>query len=118
VHTVLHRALAGHSRAQELVHPVLPEGIDPEQLGMSPADQVERLISTLEADFDNGDCREPLLDFVVMDASRDAYQGDVSRRRLDELGAQLITSDLIDASADGPPRIDPLRLAHLLLSLT
>lgn len=93
-------------------------GIDPEQLGMSPADQVERLISTLEADFDNGDCREPLLDFVVMDASRDAYQGDVSRRRLDELGAQLITSDLIDASADGPPRIDPLRLAHLLLSLT
>jgi len=57
-----------------------------------------------------------LLNFVLIDSSKESYPERASMERLNELGIQLIETKLINKAGD--TFYDPQRLASALLSLT
>lgn len=91
-------------------------GSDPELVGHTLMDQVNRLLHTLRSDCGTGVPVHKLLNFIVMDRQKDLYKGGLDKKQLDAWGVQIITSDLA-ASADSP-MLDPKRLGSVLLSLT
>lgn len=92
-------------------------GVDPECLGMSVADQVERLVETLMADADHERQIAPadVLHFVLVDSAHGSYPGGLELERIRRMGVEVIDCPLIGY---GPSTdIDDRFLVPILLSL-
>lgn len=90
-------------------------GHDPEQRGLTGADQAALLLGTLRAGCD-GECpRERLLRFVLVDTSGGRYENRLDIEGLGRLGLEVVDARL--AREDDPTRFDSRRLAEVLLSL-
>ena len=101
-------------------------GHDPEQIGMNMDSSIQTLLHYLQLE---GRAKESgakesgaktkvndLLNFVLIDSSKESYPERASMERLNELGIQLIETKLINKAGD--TFYDPQRLASALLSLT
>lgn len=89
-------------------------GEDPECLGLSVADQVERLAGTLMTDAP-GIALCDVLHFVLVDTAHGRYPGGLDLARIRNLGVEVIDCPLIGY---GPsPDIDDRFLVPILLSL-
>jgi CofD-related protein of GAK system len=91
-------------------------GFDPETVGLSLSDQVERLIDRLLADCPTGTDPHQVLDLVVLDSDHSQYQEPealeaVCRRT----GVRRLDYGLVTPSSS--PSIDPDRLIDVLISL-
>jgi CofD-related protein of GAK system len=86
---------------------------DPELLGHTLADQVEVLIETLAADgpIEPAD----VLDYVVVDSRSASYPGKVDRKRLRNLGVEVIDVPLVSTASS--PLIDETLLVPVVVSL-
>ena len=89
-------------------------GVDPECLGHSIMDQVEALVAyaaqgrpTIKA--------ADILNYVVVDQKNGQYAGKLDRKRLTQLGIQMIDCQLV--SRKSAPEIDEKLLLPVLLSL-
>jgi CofD-related protein of GAK system len=91
-------------------------GHDPEQRGMSIADSVETLWRYVRADADDDPPLARVVDLVLLDANPENYSMPVDRERLERLGVQVISLELVTPSSH--PHIHPQRLTETLLSLT
>lgn len=92
-------------------------GADPECLGLSVADQVERLAATLMADSDHEHCLSlpDVLHYVLVDSVHGQYPGGLDLERIRKMGVEVIDTPLIGY---GPsPDIDDRFLVPILLSL-
>ncbi len=95
-------------------------GVDPECLGMSVADQVERLAATLMGDAASDAGGRPtaladVLHYVLVDSSHGQYPGGLELERIRRMGVEVIDTPLIGY---GPsPDIDDRFLVPILLSL-
>lgn len=88
-------------------------GVDPEQLGLSLMDQIERLIKTVQQDLEDQDQAGEALDYLLLD---DRYDyGDVEVEALSLLGVEVIRTPLIRDKAN---RYDEQLIVTALLSLT
>jgi len=90
-------------------------GIDPEQLGLAPADAVERLLDYLRRNGTAEARTDRLLDFVLIDSERGAYAGGVDTARIRRLGVSIIDAPLV--TPESAPALDARRLVEVLLSL-
>ncbi|MDR3641251.1 MAG: GAK system CofD-like protein [Humidesulfovibrio sp.] len=89
-------------------------GSDPECLGLSVADQVERLVQVLKNDAP-GIALCDVLHFVLVDTAHGRYPGGLDLARIRNLGVEVIDCPLIGY---GPsPDIDDRFLVPILLSL-
>ncbi|GGB92362.1 hypothetical protein GCM10011352_18030 [Marinobacterium zhoushanense] len=91
------------------------QGADPEQLGMTLADSIEKLVRYLKRDDPDNLRVSDLLNFVIVDSRSGQYPGGIPYGLLDSLGIQVIDLELIRSSADG--YYDNERLVAALLSL-
>jgi len=89
-------------------------GLDPECLGLSVADQVERLGQVLMADAP-GIRLSDVLHFVLVDQKHGQYPGGLDLARIRNLGVEVIDCPLIGYGHS--PDIDDRFLAPILLSL-
>jgi len=89
-------------------------GVDPECLGLSVADQVERLGQVLVADAP-GTRLSDVLHFVLVDQDHGQYPGGLDLARIRNLGVEVIDCPLIGYGHS--PDIDDRFLAPILLSL-
>ena len=89
-------------------------GLDPECLGLSVADQVERLGQVLMADCP-GIRLSDVLHFVLVDQKHGQYPGGLDLARIRNLGVEVIDCPLIGYGHS--PDIDDRFLAPILLSL-
>jgi CofD-related protein of GAK system len=90
-------------------------GIDPEQLGLPPADAVERLLAYLRR---SGAADEPthrLLHFVIVDSKHGDYAGGLDIARIRKLGVEVIDVSLVTPESRGA--LDARHLVEALLSL-
>lgn len=90
-------------------------GRDPEAVGLTLTEQVDRLLFYLRRDDPGGIAASDVLGYVLVDEERGAYPGGVDRPALESLGVTVLDTPLV-AESD-PPNIDPARLVALLLSL-
>jgi len=93
-------------------------GVDPECLGLSVADQVERLAATLMSDGD-GDHHiavSDVLHFILVDTRHGQYPGGLDLDRVRSMGVEIIDCPLIGYGPN--PDIDDRFLVPVLLSLT
>ncbi len=90
-------------------------GHDPEQLGLSVASSVARLLATLRLDAGPEAPVSELLDFVVVDSQSGDYASVLDLELLRQLGVSVVDVPLV--SADSRPGLDADRLARVLLSL-
>ncbi|MFV8754945.1 GAK system CofD-like protein [Nannocystaceae bacterium ST9] len=90
-------------------------GIDPEELGLPPHEQVRKLLEQLRSDALPGTPTERLLHFVLVDSKRGEYPGGLDLAAIREQGVEVIDTALV--SEDTAPLIEPRRLVELLLSL-
>lgn len=90
-------------------------GHDPEQYGLSVADQTARLLAALEAGCTRGCRREDLLRFVLVDSRAGRYDSPLDLPALRRLGVEVLDVPL--ARADNPAQADSRKVAELLLSL-
>lgn len=91
-------------------------GHDPEQIGMTPDKQVLRLLEYLRLDAGENCPTEKLLNFVLIDNKRGDYLSPISQELAEELGIQIIDTQLI--SKQSAPYYDSNLLVRALLSLT
>lgn len=90
-------------------------GIDPEELGLAPHDQVRALLEQLRRDAGEDTPTERLLHLVLVDSERGEYVGGLDIDRIEALGVEVVDTPLI--SDESAPLIEPRRLVELLLSL-
>jgi len=91
-------------------------GTDPEQIGLPPADAVERLLVYLRR---SGAADAPihrLLNFVIVDSASGDYAGGLDIARIRKLGVEVIDTPLL-ADPEGARLLDPRHLVEALLSL-
>ncbi len=89
-------------------------GKDPEQLGHSVADCVEKIIDYLQQDAP--DARpDHLLNFVLMHTDSSVYTQDPEKNRIRNLGVDIIETDLVGEG--GGPKLDPVLVSQALVSL-
>lgn len=88
-------------------------GCDPESIGMTTQQTIERLLSFLTRH--NG-VIEPsqVLTHVLLDNKVQCYNGAIDTDKFQQLGIQIIQADLI--SEKSAPYYDPQKLTHALLS--
>jgi CofD-related protein of GAK system len=91
-------------------------GIDPEQLGMSLNDTVQRLIHHLEKDLSEKKASGRLLNFILLDRENGQYPSKLSDKLMRDLDIQVIDTPLISPSST--PYYDSKLLVSALLSLT
>ena len=114
--TLLPRGVGGAIRRAGVPKVFVPNtGRDPEQLGLSVAASVMRLLATLRLDAGSETPASHLIDFVVVDSLRGNYPNGLELEQLHELGVSVVDLPLV--SATNPPDLDPDRLARVLLSL-
>ncbi len=90
-------------------------GVDPEELGLAPHDQVRLLLEQLRRDAGEDTPTERLLHLVLVDSERGEYGGGLDIDRIEALGVEVVDTPLI--SDESAPLIEPRRLVELLLSL-
>lgn len=91
-------------------------GHDPEQKGMTLADQIDTLLHYLKRDA-GSDCIDcDLLNFIVLDSRAEGMADAIPHERLRKAGIQLIDTPLL--KAEDPTRYDSDLLLKTLLSLT
>jgi CofD-related protein of GAK system len=91
-------------------------GHDPEQHGLTVAEQVERLLAALDAGCTRSHRREDLLRFVMVDSKNGHYENYLNVADIRHLGVEVL--DVPFARSDHPGQADSRRVAELLLSLT
>jgi CofD-related protein of GAK system len=91
-------------------------GHDPEQYGMSLADSLEVLVRYVRADAGGDVPLGRIVNLVLLDRDPSNYGMRVDIERLERLGVQVATLELVTDSSG--PHAHPLRLAEALLSLT
>ncbi|MCB2231170.1 GAK system CofD-like protein [bacterium] len=89
-------------------------GVDPEQIGMSPADSVAVLQRYLRSS-DKGTVSPDGLSLVVLDSDHRHYHGAVDTEAIRRLGVQVVEAPLV--SERSRPLIDSELLLPVLLSL-
>jgi CofD-related protein of GAK system len=89
-------------------------GTDPEQIGMSLLDTVQRLLEYLRAGNGNDSNNDRLLDFVLLDSRHGAYPASFPAS-LQDTGIQVIDTPLV--SRQSAPYYDAGLLVSALLSL-
>jgi CofD-related protein of GAK system len=90
-------------------------GRDPEAVGLTLTDQVDRLLVYLRRDAPAAIAPADVLTFVAVDSERGDYPGGVDREALESRGLTVIDTPLVDETR--PPDIHPERLVAVLLSL-
>lgn len=90
-------------------------GRDPEAVGLTLTDQVDRLLAYLRRDAPAAIAPADVLTFVLVDSQRGDYPGGVDREALESRGLTVIDTPLVDEAR--PPDIHPERLVAVLLSL-
>lgn len=89
-------------------------GADPEQLGMSIGDAVERLVARVRADA--GDVPvDRILNAVLVDTQSASYATRLDLDRVRAMGIQVADLPLVEALR--PDRVDPQKLSEVLVSL-
>jgi CofD-related protein of GAK system len=91
-------------------------GHDPEQLGMSLADSVEILWRYARADVGDDLPLARVVNLVLLDRDPDHYAMRVDVDRLERMGVQVVTLELVTEASH--PHVHPQRLTETLLSLT
>lgn len=91
-------------------------GSDPEQKGLTVASSVERLVDYVRRDAGRDTDIGRILDLVLLDEENEPYEMPVDVRRIEDMGVKVMRLPLADA--EGRRRLDPVRLAEALLSLT
>ena len=89
-------------------------GCDPEMKGYSLSTAVEKLLELVRRDAGADTPTREILDFVLIDAERGAYEIELDVARLAQLGVPVIDTRLV---GEDPTRIEPQRLVEVLLSL-
>jgi CofD-related protein of GAK system len=90
-------------------------GMDPEQFGMSLADNVRMLLHYLHKGCEGGQPVEKLLNFVVLDTEADRYGRPSDLDAIKKLGVEVIMMPLV--RKDAGDYLDGERLIEVLLSL-
>lgn len=90
-------------------------GHDPEQIGMTLADSVRALLSTLQQDAPDAKPSD-LMNVVLIDRQRVRYELELDIAPIEALGIRVV--DLQLAEADRAVALDPARLSEALLSLS
>jgi CofD-related protein of GAK system len=90
-------------------------GRDPESLGMGLAGAVRQLLRYLEAGSDPAAGPDRLLNYVLIDTSRGAYEEPPGLDELDSLGIRIVDAPLVTAAS--APLLDEKRLVERLVSL-
>jgi CofD-related protein of GAK system len=90
-------------------------GIDPEELGLAPHDQVRVLLEQLRRDAGEDTPTDRLLHLVLVDSERGEYVGGLDIAAIEAIGVEVVDTPLI--SDESAPLIEPRRLVELLLSL-
>lgn len=90
-------------------------GHDPEQRGLTVAQQTARLLATLEAGCLKPCRREDLLRFVLVDAAHGRYETPLDIAAIRRLGVEVL--DVPIARSENPAQADSRKVAELLLSL-
>lgn len=91
-------------------------GHDPEQRGMSVVDGVETLLAYARADAGSDLPLSRVVNIVLLDRDPDNYAMQVDVERLERMGVQVFSLDLVTEPSH--PYIHPQRLTETLLSLT
>jgi 2-phospho-L-lactate transferase/gluconeogenesis factor (CofD/UPF0052 family) len=91
-------------------------GHDPEQLGMSLAESVEALWRYARADVGDDLPLARVVNLVLLDRDPDHYAMRVDVDRLERMGVQVVTLELVTEASH--PHVHPQRLTETLLSLT
>ncbi len=91
-------------------------GHDPEQRGMSVAESVETLVRYARADAGEDVPISRFVNLVLLDRDPDNYAMQVDVDRLQRMGVQVISLDLV--TEESHPYVHPQRLTETLLSLT
>jgi CofD-related protein of GAK system len=91
-------------------------GHDPEQLGMSIAESVEALWRYARADVGDDLPLARVVNLVLLDRDPDHYAMRVDVDRLERMGVQVVTLELVTETSH--PHVHPQRLTETLLSLT
>jgi CofD-related protein of GAK system len=88
---------------------------DPETVGLSLVEQIDRLIDYLRKDAPHRISTEDVLGFILMDTKGARYPGRFSKRKLRARGMEVIDCPLVTKCS--APYIDAERLMPILLSL-
>ena len=91
-------------------------GRDPEQYGMSLADSLAQLARYVRRDAGTDLPLGRVVNLVLLDRDPRNYAMEVDVERLEKMGAQVVSLELVTESSH--PQIHPQRLAEALLSLT
>ncbi|WP_022661568.1 GAK system CofD-like protein [Paucidesulfovibrio longus] len=106
-------AVAANACPKVYVPNTLP---DPECVGLSVADLVERLLALLRRDAGADAPVGSLLNAVLVDSRNANYPGGLKKKRILALGVEVIDLPLVQG--DGSAGIDPEKLVPALMSLT
>ena len=90
-------------------------GVDPEQIGLSPAQAVERLLTYLRQSGAADAPTNQLLHFVIVDSEHGDYPGGLDLAGIRRIGVEVIDVPLV--TPESAPAVDPRRLVEVLLSL-
>lgn len=90
-------------------------GHDPEQHGMSLADQIDTLITRLQGQFDHPVAPDRLLNFVLIDDKDVIKNAQIDEAALESMGIQIIRTCLTKQMYD--PIYDSHKLVETLMSL-
>jgi 2-phospho-L-lactate transferase/gluconeogenesis factor (CofD/UPF0052 family) len=90
-------------------------GEDPEQLGMTLGDSVQRILEAVRADAGEETPVDQIVNLVAIDSNAGTYQMPLDTSRVKEFGVELMDLDLVQSSRW--PLIDASALAESLLSL-
>ncbi len=91
-------------------------GRDPEQLGLSLSDSVDKILSTLRGDTGIDCPTDRLLNFVLLDTKSGKYPIPMMRRAIRKKGIEIIDTPLI--SEESAPYYDPKLVVSALLSIS
>lgn len=91
-------------------------GLDPEQHNMAVDESVEILLDYLKSDISKKADIQTLLNFILIDSENGYYPGGCNLKKLRKTGVCIIDTNLVSAS--DKTKIDPEKLAPVLLSLT
>jgi len=91
-------------------------GRDPEQYGMSLADSLAQLVRYVRRDAGADVPLGRIVNLVLLDRNPRNYAMEVDVERLERMGAQVVSLELVTDSSH--PQIHPQRLTEALLSLT
>ena len=90
-------------------------GVDPEQIGLPPAEAVERLLAYLRRSGAADAPIDRLLHFVIVDSKHGDYVGGLDMARIRKLGVEVIDVSLVTPESRGA--LDARHLVQALLSL-